>query len=120
MNRILKINSEIQKELSKLIAYKLKDPRLEGVFVSVLDVNTTTDLCYCKIKISIFPEEKKEQTYRVIKNSIPFLRKQVAKNVNLRVVPELIFLLDEGVNYEKEIDNLLKGLKKSEDDRKSD
>lgn len=119
MDRILKINSEIQKELSNQIAFKLKDPRLEGGFVSVLEVNTTNDLSYSKIKISIFPDEKKQQIFNVIKNSIPFLRKQVAKNVKLRVVPELIFVLDDGINYEKEIDNLLKGINKNGCDKKS-
>lgn len=110
-NRILKINSEIQKELSKLIAYNLKDPRLEGCFVSITNVDTTNDLSYCKIKISVFPDDKKMGTFNVIKNSIPFLRKEIAKNVKLRVVPELIFSLDEGFEYQNKINNLLKDIK---------
>lgn len=110
-NRILKINSEIQKELSKLISFSLKDPRLDGVFVSVLSVDTTNDLSYCKIKISIFPENKKQQVFNIIKNSVPFLRKEIAKNIKLRVVPELIFILDEGYQYENKINELLKEIK---------
>lgn len=111
-NRILKINSEIQKELSKLITFKLKDPRLDGVFVSVLDVNTTNELSYSKIKLSIFPDNKKEEAFNIIKSSIPFLRRELAKNVILRIVPELIFSLDDGINYEDRITQLLKGAKK--------
>lgn len=111
-NRILKINNEIQRELSSLIAYKLKDPRLEGVFVTVLDVNTTNELSYSRIKISVFPEEKREQTFNIIKSSIPFLRREIAKNVKLRITPELIFSLDDGINYEQRITELLKGNKK--------
>ena len=110
-NRILKINSEIQKELSSLIAYKLKDPRLEGVFVTVLDVDTTNELSYSKIKISVFPEEKREQTFNIIKSSIPFLRRELAKNVKLRITPQLVFSLDDGINYEQRITELLKGAK---------
>ena len=110
-NRILKINSEIQKELSKLISYSLRDPRLDGVYVSVLSVDTTNDLSYCKAKISIFPENKKQQTFNIVKNSIPFLRREIAKNVKLRVVPELIFILDEGYQYENKINELLKEIK---------
>ncbi len=111
-NRILKINNEIQRELSSLIAYKLKDPRLEGVFVTVLDVDTTNELSYSRIKISVFPEEKREQTFNIIKSSIPFLRREIAKNVKLRITPELIFSLDDGINYEQRITELLKGNKK--------
>lgn len=113
-NRILKINSEIQKELSSLIAYNLKDPRLEGCFVSLTDVDTTNDLSYCKIKISIFPDDKKEATFNIIKNSIPFLRRQIAKNLNLRVVPELIFSLDKGFEHENKINKLLKEIKNND------
>ncbi|MBE5745850.1 MAG: 30S ribosome-binding factor RbfA [Clostridiales bacterium] len=111
-NRILKINSEIQKELSKLISYSLKDPRLEGVFVSVLSVDTTNELSYSKIKISVFPDNKKEQTFNIIRSSVPFLRKELAKNIKLRVVPELIFSLDEGYQHENKINQLLKEIKK--------
>ncbi len=111
-NRILKINNEIQRELSSLIAYKLKDPRLDGVFVTVLDVDTTNELSYSRIKISVFPEEKREQTFNIIKSSIPFLRREIAKNVKLRITPELIFSLDDGINYEQRITELLKGNKK--------
>ncbi|MGN1223259.1 MAG: 30S ribosome-binding factor RbfA [Christensenellales bacterium] len=113
-NRILKINSEIQKELSKQITYNLKDPRLDGCFISVLDVDTTNDLSYAKIRVSIFPENKKEQTFNVLKNSIPYLRKEVAKNVKLRIVPELIFILDAGYEYENQINKILKGIKKDD------
>lgn len=112
-NRILKINSEIKKELSSLIAFKLKDPRLDGVFVTVLDVDTTNELSYCRIKISVFPEDKKKQTFNIIKNSIPFLRREIAKNVKLRITPELIFSLDDGINYEERITQLLEGNKKN-------
>ncbi len=109
-NRILKINSEIQKELSKLISFKLSDPRLQGVFVSVLDVDTSPDLSHAKIKLSIFPDDKKEMSFNIIKNSIPFLRREIAKNVKLRITPELVFSLDEGINNENRINELLKGL----------
>lgn len=110
-DRILKINSEIQKELSKLVTYNLKDPRLEGCFISVLSVDTTNDLSFCKINISVFPDDKKQQTFNILKKSIPFLRKEIAKNVKLRVVPELIFILDEGYVYENKINSLLKEIK---------
>lgn len=113
-NRILKINSEIQKELSKLISYSLKDPRLEGCFVSVTNVDTTNELSYSKIKISVFPDDKKEMVFNIIRNSIPFLRREIAKNVKLRVVPELIFSLDEGYEYENKINKLLKEIKDNE------
>lgn len=110
-NRILKINSEIQKELSKIISYKLEDPRLNGVFVTVLDVDTSPDLSHCKVKISIFPENNKEESFFAIKNSIPFLRRELGKNVKLRITPELSFFLDEGLKNENRINELLKGLK---------
>lgn len=111
VNRLLKINSEIQKELSSIITYKLTNPKLEGCFVTITNVDTSNDLSHCKIKISIFPESKKEQAYNGIKNSVSFLRRELAKNIKLRIIPELYFILDEGIGYEDHISKLLKGIK---------
>ena len=107
-NRILKINSEIQKTLASIIAYKLKDPRLENVFVSVLNVDTSQDLSYCKVRISVFPNNKEQQTLNIIKSSVPFIRKEIAKQIRIRIIPEFHFSLDDGINFEDRISQLLK------------
>lgn len=110
-NRLLKINSEIQKELSKIISYKLVDPRLSGTFITILNVDTSPDISHCKINISVFPEEKREEALSVIKKCSSFLRKELAKNIKLRIIPELQFMIDKGYEHEEHINQLLKGIK---------
>jgi len=112
-NRILKINSEIQKALSLIIAYKLKDPRLENIFISVIEVDTSTDLSYCKVKVSIYPDNNKQQILNILKSSIPFIRKEIAREIRIRIVPEFHFILDDGINYEDRISKLLKEANKN-------
>ena len=115
-NRENRINSEDQKELANLISYKLKDPRLKDCFVSVLDADVSKDLSVAKIKLSVFPDDKKESCFNAIKSAIPFLRRELAKNVNLRIVPELRFELDKGYEHENKINQLLKEIKNDKKD----
>ena len=66
--RIIRINEEIKKELSEIIRHDLKDPRINNAFVSVINVDTTSDLKICKIYISVMAD--KEQKENVIEGLI--------------------------------------------------
>ena len=115
-NRLSRINSEIQKELSSLVSFKLKDPRLNNTFVSILEVDTTKDLSYSKVLISVFPDENRENALNAIKSSIPFLRREIAHNLKLIIVPEFIFTLDKGYAHEEKINKILKEIKNDKKD----
>lgn len=111
-NRMIKINDEIQKELSEIIRTEIKDPRI-SVITSVLKVDTTSDLKYCKVYISVLgDEEQKQEVINVLKNAAGFIRKQIAHNINLRNTPEFKFELDNslehGIKMTKLIDELNK------------
>lgn len=112
-----RINGEVQKELSKLIALEVKDPRIDPL-ASVIDADVSTDLKTAKIYISVLgSRETKENTLKGLKSAAPFLRSQLAKNLNLRNTPELTFVLDEtferGMEMTKLIDEVVG--KKSEE-----
>ena len=109
-NRMARVDSEIQSALSKTLTYDMNSKELEGVMVSVISCRTTKDLKYCKVLISIFPDKDKEKKFFAIKNSIPFLRKELARNVSLRIVPELQFELDNSAEYGSNIDKIIKSL----------
>lgn len=98
-NRITRINDEIMKELSQIMRAELKDPRI-GVMTSVLRVDTTADLKYCKVFVSVLGnEEEKKSVMEGLKNAHGFIRHLLAERVNLRNTPELLFKLDESVEY---------------------
>ena len=95
----LRINGEVQKEMSIIIRDELKDPRIAPM-TSVTDVEVTTDLKYAKIYVSVFGDaDAKEKTLQGLKSSASYARHLLAKRLNLRNTPELEYRLDESMEY---------------------
>ncbi len=114
-NRMIRINDEIKREVSEIIRSELKDPRI-GLITSILKVETTNDLKYCKIYVSILgDDEKKEETIDGLKNASGFIRKQIAARVNLRNTPELKFILDNSLEYGFKISKIIDDINGSSD-----
>ena len=103
--RILRVNSEIQKVLSEIIA-ELKNPQIKGL-ITVTKVDTTSDLDQSKIYISIFDKETREDVFNAIKHSAGFIRRELAARIDLRKVPFLTFFLDDSYDYGKKIDEAI-------------
>ena len=110
-NRMDLINAEIQKSLSKTLTYDMHNESLRGVLISVTKVETSPDMKYSRVYLSIFPDKNKDEIFNIIKIAIPFLRRELAHNVKLRVTPELHLQLDDSMEYSQKIDNLLSKIK---------
>ena len=105
--RIGRVNDAIFKEMSQIIRAELKDPRISAM-TSVIRVETTPDLKYCKVYVSVFGgAEEKASVMKGLKNANGFIRRQIAQRVNLRITPELIFKLDESAEYAVHMDQLM-------------
>ena len=104
-----RINGEVQKELSTIIRNEIKDPRIHPM-TSVMAVEVAPDLKTCKAYISVLGA--KEATIKGLNSAEGYIRRQLAKNLNLRNTPEIRFILDEsieyGVNMSKLIDDVTK------------
>jgi ribosome-binding factor A len=105
--RMIRINDEIQRELSNIIRSEVKDPRI-GSLTSVIRVETTSDLKYCKVFISVLGnDEEKDGVMKGLKNAGGFIRHLLAERVNLRNTPELLFKLDNSVEYSVRMNKLI-------------
>lgn len=94
-----RINAEVQRELSNIIRQELKDPRI-SLLTSVTAVEVAPDLKTCKAYISVLGEEQsKADTLAGLKSAVGFIRRQLAKTLNLRNTPEIRFVLDESIEY---------------------
>ena len=117
-----RINGEVQKELSKIIREEIKDPRIHPR-TSVMAVEVAPDLKTCKAFISVLGnEEAKQSTIKGLKNAEGYIRRELARTLNLRNTPEIRFILDEsieyGVNMSKLIDDvMMKDAKTSQPDQ---
>lgn len=95
-NKNLRINNEVQKELSQIIK-ESKDPRIHP-FTSVVAVEVATDLKTCKAYISVLgTEEDKQRTKEGLKSAAGFIRKQLASRMNMRNTPEIHFIMDSSI-----------------------
>ena len=109
-----RINMEVQRELSEIIRGGIKDPRIHPM-TSVVAVEVTPDLKYCKAYISVLgDEEAAKATVEGLRSASSYVRRELARRVNLRNTPEIKFILDQsieyGVNMSKLIDEVTKDL----------
>lgn len=105
--RLGRVNEELMKAISHIITYELKNPDVTGM-ISVTRVKVTPDLKYAKVYVSILNPKSVEESMKGLKESAGFIRSQVAKTVNLRITPELVFEYDDSIENGEKIDNILK------------
>ena len=94
-----RVNTEVLRELSNIIRNDIKDPRIHAM-TSVTAVEVAPDLKTCKAYISVLGNEKaQEHTMAGLKRAERYVRRQRARNLNLRNTPEIRFILDQSIEY---------------------
>ncbi|MCQ2800777.1 MAG: 30S ribosome-binding factor RbfA [Bacilli bacterium] len=99
-----------RKSISEIITMELKNPHLG--FVTIPEVKVSKDISYAKVYVSFFYEEQIEEGMEVVEKSKGFIRSGLAKRLDTRRCPELIFVLDESFKREARITELLNKGKK--------
>lgn len=115
-NRIGRINEDIQREVSALLR-NVKDPRLNKGLISITGVDTTGDLRYSKIYISVLGEVNEKELKQGLKSASGYLRREIGSRLNLRYTPELIFELDSSIARGAHISKILNSLESDERDK---
>lgn len=109
-NRLNRINEELKKEISQIISFELKNPDATGL-ISITKVKITSDLKYAKVYVSLLNSKNEEKTIEALKSSAGFIRSLIAKRINLRITPELVFEKDDSMEYGMKIEEILKEIK---------
>ena len=99
-----RVNSNIQRELSYILANEIKNPHIK--FITITAVDVTSDLSYAKVYFTTLGEEK--ETLKALKSAKGFIRKTLADRIELRHIPELEFIYDESIEYGKKIEQKIK------------
>lgn len=110
-----RVNAEVQRELSNIIRDGIKDPRVAPM-TSVVSVEVAPDLKTCKAYISVLGDEKaQEDTIKGLQSAERYIRRELARTINMRNTPEIKFIVDQsieyGVNISHKIDEVTKNLK---------
>ena len=110
-NRINRIEEELKKEISNIIMNDIKDRNLTGL-ISVTKAKVTPDLKYAKVYVSILNAKSVKEDLAILKKSSGLTRSLLARRINLRITPEIIFVLDDSMEYGERIDSILKDIMK--------
>ena len=113
-NRLGRINEEIQRELSDLLR-EMKDPRLHKTLLSITRVETTPDLRYAKVYVSLLDKEFTKETLAGLKSSSGYLRRELGRALQLRYTPELQWQADDSITHGAHILEILSKLDIPED-----
>jgi len=108
-NKIARINDDIQRVVSAKLR-DVKDPRVQQGMLSVTRVETTGDLRYCKIWLSVLGLENEKELRKGLKSASGWLRRELGSSLNLRYTPELVFEVDHSIEYGAHISQVLQTL----------
>jgi ribosome-binding factor A len=108
-NRQKKIGGVIQKDLVDILQGEVRKNGLTNLMISVSKVVVTTDLSVATVHLSIFPQEKANETLMAIKTNSKLIKHDLSQRVRLqlRKVPNLVFFIDDSLEYIEKIDNAL-------------
>ncbi|MFB5660522.1 30S ribosome-binding factor RbfA [Alteribacillus sp. HJP-4] len=108
-----RVGEQMKKEMADILTRELKDPRVQ--FVTVTGVDVTGDLQQAKVFFTVLGEEEdKEKTLQALQKARGFIRSEIGKRIQLRKTPDISFAFDESIDYGNRIDKLLREVNEEE------
>jgi len=104
-SRVRKVSNELRKELSLILRTKVKNPRLS--LVSIVEVEVSSDLSYAQVFFSLAEQKRFPQIVKDLEKSKGFFRKHIAKELKLRIVPNLKFIYDNSIEQGLIMDHVI-------------
>ena len=108
-NKLQRTNEDIQRVLSDLLR-SIKDPRVNQGLLSITGVETTGDLRWCKVYLSVLGLSDEKELMKGLKSASGWLRRELSHSLSLRYTPELVFQLDRSIETGAHINSILNSL----------
>lgn len=119
-HKLGRTTEDIKRELTAILR-ELKDPRVTSVFLSIVRVEVTNDLSYCKVYVSALEGmEKAKSAVKGLVSASGYIRRELGQRLKLRHIPELIFVPSDSIEYSAEISKILNTLDIKEFDDETD
>lgn len=111
--RLDRISEEIRKEVSSIIRNNVKNPRISDM-ATIVKVVTSSDLSTAKLYVSVLgSDEERESSMLGLKKAAGYIRKELGKRLDIRHIPDLVFILDKSIDYSIEIAKKLEEISKA-------
>ncbi len=107
-----RVGDLIKKEIASMLLHgEIKDPRIG--FVTITKVRMTRDLKKASVFFSILGgSEERERSLEGLNSAVPYIRRHLAKRLNLKHIPSVIFLFDRSIEYASHIQQVIEDIKK--------
>ena len=105
-SKVERIQTLIMRNISEIIQFQVKNPNLG--FVTIPEVKVSKDFSHAKVYVSFIKEEDIQEGMKILEKAKGFIRSELASRLDIRRVPEISFVLDEGYKKESRISELLK------------
>jgi len=115
--RLKRVNNEMVRIVSELLAKNIKDPRVQEAMISVTDARVTPDFKYAKVFVSILDENKADAAMEGLKSATGFIRREVGARLRLRITPELSFVRDTSIATAMDMSRLIDSVMKSDEEK---
>lgn len=109
--RIERLNHAFMEEISNILLTEVKDEDIK--FVTVTDVEITSDLSFAKVYVTVLNEENKKDVLEALNGASHFIRGKLSERVEIRHTPELKFLYDESIEYGEHIEDIIEKIKEN-------
>ena len=118
-NHIQRVNDDIRRTLAELLR-QVKDPRVQqGDLVSIVRTETTGDLRFCKVFLSVLGQVDEKEFKRGLRSCSGWLRHELGSALSLRYTPELIFERDHSIERGARLSRLLDELHTEEPEKET-
>jgi len=108
--RSKRVGELIRREIASLIHRGLKDYRLEGAIVSILEVRVDSELAVADAYTSVLPESRREDVLEALEHASGFIRSRLSRELHIRQMPELRFKLDTSIEYGMRLQRIIEDL----------
>lgn len=110
--RISRLNHVFMQEISNILMTEVKDEAIQ--FVTITDVEITSDLSYAKVYFTVLEESRKAEVVAALEKASHFIRGKLSERVEIRHTPELKFVYDESIAYGEHIEDIIKKIHEEE------
>jgi len=108
-NRLEKVNSLLEKEISKIV---LRDFNFQEALVTITHIDATANLIEARAFVSVLPEEKTDKIISILNKGVYSIQQKINKLLNMRPIPKIVFIKDEKIKEAARIEKILETLKK--------
>lgn len=107
-DRIKRVNQLIKEKVAEILERELSFGK--GVLVTIQNVDTSRDLRYAKVGISVMPFEKSEEVLKILKKQTPYIQKDLSRAIRLKFIPKIEFEIDRGEEKASRVEEILRGM----------